>query len=299
MRVASFVMMVLGGASSCEAAWARFGVQFIPWWEPYNKPSRADTNDQLCVHGHRESTPDDPDTGIINCYWWHNSYYRYTMFDDIDIYKNIYIQIGGSDALWATQFWAYDGIHWREWGQYSLFGKCMSTDPNDYLGDGWYYHVPDRSCYKTLKLDPEGRVWGYHHYHMDIWNIYFAGRRLEKEVNIEDMSIEELDAVPESNWVLLTGETSKTSNSVPPASAVRDIEGDWLADGFSVDRSMVPPAPAFKDVEAASLEAGNSAEENTPDRAVEVPDDALPEVDEFGETASSLEDYMSKATKGN
>jgi len=161
------------------------------------------TNNQVCGYGH-----DIWGNSIKSCHWERANKYMLASPNALDISRSVYIQINGSDMLWASQFWLkgeLNGVYTaRTYGEANWQGWCMSTEYHDwftvdYYNDGYSprskFNTPAKRCFWTLRFDADGSVWGYqHHVHQD-W------RRLEKEWSVED-----LDALPESDWELL-GET--------------------------------------------------------------------------------------------
>jgi len=249
MRVAFIGSMLAALASLCSAT-GEVGIWYFNW--DRHVPGHFLTHASVCAYGH-----DIYGVETWGCDWERSYWKQWDKmgFYGLDVSRPVYIQISGDDALWATQFWVYgddNGVDtWRVYGEQNQFGFCMSTDVDDWRDDGWANYVPARNCFATLRFDPDNSVWGY-------WShVHHMGRRLDSE-----MSADVLDALPETDWVLL-GASSKTT--VPPGEshpqpAFKYVETAPLEDGNSADRSMVPPA--FEGGETAPLEDGNSAEES-------------------------------------
>jgi len=80
--------------------------------------------------------------------------------------ENIIVEIYGTDALWVDYFRKYDAARdsFQYWGSNNNDGWCMSIDRNDYLDwnhDSRSQHVSADQCYYKIKLDHNGKIYGW------------------------------------------------------------------------------------------------------------------------------------------
>jgi len=181
------------------------------------------TDDNVCAYGrtHHGGTV----KACENQLSWRAGYRDWIWLQDLSIDYPIYIQIEGGDALWSDTIhvssWdrsksGLSGFKSRTYGQHNKDGWCISQDSNDWEGY-WERYVPDKECYSTLRLDPDGYVWAVgdsdpHHmmndpannakYALEMVKNFFKGRRLAKDLSYDDFT-----SIPETDWVKMSQAT--------------------------------------------------------------------------------------------
>jgi len=120
--------------------------------------------------------------------WNHRNlhYFNFPGSQYISQGQSTYLWISCDDALLIDymQLQAQDGT--RTWGADNQYAWCLSTDWHD----GHWFNVESQrrldwnvitmgGCYSTLRMDPNGQVWGWNGWRPTYWETYTGRRMLE------------------------------------------------------------------------------------------------------------------------
>jgi len=193
-------VFLVAGATLAQACTVTLDIEMYGYKHVWG----AETGNRVCAYG--KSRSGDNVSSCVGNVYGDGETLTFNNGRNLSKSKNVYLEIASHDALWLDTIttW-YDECNCsRRYGIHNKYGWCMSTDRNDasYFGD----IVPAGDCFRVLRLDPNGLVYGRHY--------SYGGRRLEVESSVVTWSY--FESLPEESWVEL------------PAQGFRRLENEML-----------------------------------------------------------------------